>query len=70
MDSEAMLVWSMFFGSIGLGFFIYGKKQKVLVPFLTGLALFVFPYFVSDVYTMVITGFILVVIPYFVRIRL
>jgi len=67
MGSASMMVWSMFFGSIGMGFFIYGKKQKALVPFLTGLALFVFPYFISDVYTLVITGTILVAVPYFVR---
>ena len=67
MGSASMMVWSMFFGSSGMGFFIYGKKQKALVPFLTGLALFVFPYFISDVYTLVITGTILVAVPYFVR---
>lgn len=67
MESESLLIWGMVFGSIGLGFFIYGKKQKAVVPLLVGIALFVFPYFISDVYLLVFTGTALVVTPYFVR---
>lgn len=58
----------MFFGIIGLGFFSYGKKQKAVVPLVTGIALFLFPYVISNVYALVIVGAILVVLPYFVRI--
>ncbi|MBE9561007.1 MAG: hypothetical protein IMF15_09475 [Proteobacteria bacterium] len=68
MESESMLIWGMVFGSLGLGFFIYGKKQKKIVPFVTGLALFVFPYFISDITMLLIVGAILVVLPYFVRV--
>lgn len=63
-----MLIWGMVFGAIGLGFFIYGKKQKKIVPFVTGLALFVFPYYISDITMLLIVGAILVLLPYFVRI--
>jgi len=58
----------MLFGAIGLGFFIYGKKQKAVIPLFTGIALFIFPYFISNVYMLVIVGAILVALPYFVRI--
>ncbi len=58
----------MVFGAIGLGFFIYGKKQKEVVPLITGIVLFMFPYFISNVYLLVIVGVILVALPYFVRI--
>ena len=68
MEGTSLLIWGMVFGTIGLGFFIYGKKQKAIVPIFTGIALFVFPYFVSNVYILVIVGVILVVLPYFVRI--
>ncbi len=68
MDDASLLVWGMVFGSIGLGFFIYGKKQKAIVPFVTGIALFIFPYFIADVYILVLTGTALVALPYFVRI--
>ncbi len=58
----------MVFGAIGLGFFMYGKKQKAVVPLCTGIALFMFPYFISNVYMLVIVGVLLVALPYFMRI--
>jgi len=65
---EAAMVWNVLFGAIGLGFFTYGRRQKAVVPLITGVALFIFPYFVPDVYSLVIVGCVLVVLPYFVRI--
>jgi len=47
---------------------MYGKKQKAIVPLLVGIALFIFPYFISDVTFLVIVGVILVLLPYFVRV--
>lgn len=67
MDPSS-LFWGMIFGSIGLGFFIYGKKQQAIVPLLCGLALMIFPYFVSNVIVLVVVGVALMAIPYFVRI--
>ena len=64
---QATLLWGLLFGSIGLGFFIYGKKQKAVVPLACGVALMVYPYFVSNVMLLVGMGVILVVIPYFFR---
>jgi hypothetical protein len=68
MEGTSLLIWGMLFGAIGLGFFIYGKNQRAIVPLFTGIALFIFPYFISNVYMLVSIGFILVVLPYFVRI--
>ncbi len=68
MEGTALLMWGMVFGSVGLGFFTYGKKQKAVVPLFTGVALFVFPYFISNVYILVFVGVALVALPYFVRI--
>jgi hypothetical protein len=57
----------LLFGSIGLGYFIYGKKQKAVVPLVCGLALMLFPYFVSNVLLLVGIGALLAAIPYFLR---
>jgi hypothetical protein len=57
----------MLFGSIGLGFFIYGKRQRTVVPLLCGLCLMVFPYFVSNSILLVAIGAILMAVPYFLR---
>ncbi|MHB8481288.1 MAG: hypothetical protein ACYDBV_00920 [Nitrospiria bacterium] len=67
MDIGTTLIFSMIFGSIGIGYFIYGKKQGKLIPLLTGMALNVFPYLMSNVYEMVIIGIILTGIPWFIK---
>jgi len=67
MGSEAELLWGVLFGSVGLGYFIYGKKQRMIVPLLCGLALMVYPYFMTNLILIVVVGFILVATPYFVR---
>lgn len=57
----------MLFGSIGLGFFLYGRKQRAVVPLVCGLALMIFPYFVSNSILLVVIGVALMSIPYFLR---
>ena len=61
------LMWGLLFGSIGVGFLIYGKRQKAIIPLCVGMALCVFPYFIANVYMLVLVGLVLLAIPYFVR---
>jgi len=58
----------LLFGSFGLGFFVYGKRQKAVVPLVCGLVLMGFPYFISNIFLLVAIGVVLMAIPYFVRI--
>jgi len=57
----------LLFGSIGLGFLIYGRKQRAVVPLLCGLALMIFPYFVSNTILLITLGIVLMAVPYFLR---
>ena len=66
--SVSTLMWGMIFGSIGLGFFVYGKKQKAVIPLFSGIGLMVIPYFISNIYILVLAGIVLMALPYFVRI--
>jgi hypothetical protein len=68
MESTSLLMWGVVFGGVGLGFFTYGKRQKAIVPLITGIVLSVIPYFISNVYVLIIVGFVLVALPYFLRI--
>lgn len=65
--SGAWLLWGLLFGSFGLGFFVYGRKQKAVVPLVCGLVLMVFPFFISNTVLLVAIGVMLIVVPYFVR---
>ena len=66
--NASTLLWGVLFGSIGLGFFVYGRKQRAIVPLACGLALMVFPYFVSGTVLLVVVGVALMAIPWFVRV--
>ncbi len=68
MNSTASLLWGVVWGSIGLGFFVYGKKQKAIIPLLSGICLMGFTYFVSNVFLMLLIGIALSALPYFIRI--
>jgi predicted membrane protein len=61
--NESWIIWGLLFGSIGLGFFIYGRKQRAVVPFVCGLALMIFPYFVSNTIVLVAIGIVLIIVP-------
>jgi hypothetical protein len=68
LGNTAVLIWGIIFGSIGVGFAIYGKRQKAIVPLCVGVALCVFPYFIENVYVLVLVGVLLTAVPYFVRV--
>ncbi len=65
--SEGTLLWGLLFGSIGVGFCIYGKRQRAAVPLLCGIGLVAYPYFVPNVYALIAIGIALCAIPYFFR---
>jgi hypothetical protein len=64
MDDTSMLLWGVVFGSVGLGFFIYGRKQQAVVPLVAGIALFVVPYFIANLCSPDTCLFSLIALPY------
>jgi hypothetical protein len=67
MSTTAWLFWGLIFGSIGFGYFLYGKKQGRAVPLICGIALMIYPYFISNAWATIVIGVVLMAIPYFVR---
>ncbi|HTQ41894.1 MAG TPA: hypothetical protein VMI75_03985 [Polyangiaceae bacterium] len=51
LDANALLA-SIMIGTVGLGVFIYGKRQSRLPQMIAGIALMAYPYFVSNVLLM------------------
>jgi len=68
MEDTSTLVWGILFGSIGLGYVMYGRKQRAGIALVAGVALMVFPYFVSEIYALIAVGIGLMALPYFIRI--
>ena len=67
MESSTSLLWGLLFGSIGMGYFMYGKKQARFAALFSGIALMVFPYFVTNWILIVLIGLVLMALPYFIR---
>jgi hypothetical protein len=67
MMSTSTLIWGIIFGSIGLAFFVYGKKQKSLIPLFSGVGLMVVPYFISNIYFLVLSGIVLTALPFILK---
>lgn len=67
MADGAGLLWILLFSSVGLGYFLYGKKQKMVTPLISGVALMIYPYFVAHTIVLIVTGLALIAIPYFFR---
>ena len=61
------LIFSVVFGSIGVGYFVYGKKQKRTIPLLAGTGLCAFPYFMANPYAMAIVGLLLTAAPWLIK---
>lgn len=68
MFDTAGFIWGVIFGTVGLGFFVYGTRQKAVIPLISGIGLMVIPYFVSNVYILVFSCLLLLALPYFVRV--
>jgi len=63
----ALMLWGVLFSSIGLGYFIYGKRQANAVVRYTGVALMIYPYFIADTTPLVLVGLGLMFLPRFMR---
>jgi hypothetical protein len=68
MDGNALLA-AFFFGMVGLGMFIYGKRAGRLVPLGVGTGLMVVPYFIANVVVLIVVCSALAAVPLVVRER-
>jgi hypothetical protein len=65
--NQAQLLWGVLFGSIGLGYFIYGRRQSKMIPLLCGVVLMAYPYFIANTTALIVIGAIFVAVPCFIR---
>jgi len=56
MGNTNSLFASLFWGSVGMGFAIYGKRQQAAVPLCGGIVLMVLSYFISSALYLSLVG--------------
>ena len=66
MDTTSLML-SMLYGTVGLGFLMYGKKAARLVPMLSGAALMICPYFIANNGIMTLVCFAIAALPFLLR---
>ena len=66
MDTTSLML-SMLYGTIGLGFFMFGKKAALIVPMLSGASLMICPYFIPNNAIMTVVCIALAAIPCVLR---
>jgi len=60
------LVIGIFAGAIGMGYFIYGKRQAKFTPMIAGVLLCIYPYFTESLLWLLVIGTLLLVAPFLV----
>ena len=60
------LLISMLIGAIGCGYFIYGRKQMKASALVAGILLCIYPYFISNIWLMLLVGAIIMAVPFFI----
>ena len=53
----------IFAGAIGMGYFIYGKRQAKFAPMIAGVLLCIYPYFTESLLWLSTIGALLLVAP-------
>lgn len=67
MDSTTSIMWGLLFGSIGLGYLVYGRRQRRGIALLSGVVLCAFPYFVGNVVLMILIAIVFMALPFFIK---
>ena len=66
MDTTTLFL-GLIFGSVGMGYLIYGRKQKHVIALMSGAALCVLPYLVSDILFLTLMGVGVMAVPFFFK---
>jgi len=67
VGSSTSIISAVVFSSIGMGYIIYGRKQRKSSALFSGIGSCAFPYFVSNIFISILIGIALMSLPYFME---
>jgi hypothetical protein len=67
MQETTALMFSILFVPMGMGFLLYGKKQRRAVPLLVGVGFMVLPNVVPSISLLLMLSIVLLMIVYYFR---
>lgn len=62
--SASALIIGMIAGAIGVGYFVYGKRQQRLATMMAGLMLGIYPFFTDNPLLLLLIGALLMAVPF------
>jgi hypothetical protein len=65
MDLSKLII-SMIASAVGMGYFVYGRKQQKFMPMFSGIVLGIYPYFVHSLLAMILVGAGLMYLPFLI----
>ena len=65
--TTSILLLGVLFGTVGVGYVMYARKQKAPLPLVCGVALMVMPYFLSNALVLFLLCAVVAVLPWVVR---
>ena len=66
MDTTTLFAGVMF-SALGLGYIVYGRKQRNGIALLSGCVLCGLPYLVSNIYFLLIASIVFAALPFVIR---
>jgi hypothetical protein len=66
-DMTTTLMLGVLFGAVGMGYIVYGRKQRQGVALLSGIGLCVLPYVIPGAILLAIVGVVLMALPFWLR---
>ncbi|MDD2907699.1 MAG: hypothetical protein PHH98_03600 [Candidatus Gracilibacteria bacterium] len=67
MFETNILLSGIIFSSVGMGYFIYGKKTPNYIALISGIVLMIYPLLVTNIYYMIGIGVAFIVLPFLIR---
>jgi hypothetical protein len=62
--SASALIIGMIAGAIGVGYFVYGKRQQRMATMMAGLMLGIYPFFTDNPLLLLLIGALLLAVPF------
>lgn len=67
MGTGTLIILGLLFGSVGMGYIVYGRKQHRSIALWAGVGLCAYPYFVSNLIAFIGIGVVLIAAPFIVN---
>lgn len=67
MGDDNFILLAGLLSAVGLGYLVYGKKQRRAVAVLSGVGLCVLPYFISGLWILAALSLGLMALPFFIK---